>query len=326
VRVYAHNRLASMPSLLTADTNMHGFRMTDYMDGIVVADFLDDQPADYIATDRQSLRWETPLLTPLNKHISEEMKKACSACQKKRDQDALTKTKEDTFTQELIAKAGLPKHREKALLRAAAAIASVCHDGTKGEDYQTRLPILIDGFAQGDILKALRELARDPHPNFETVVEEVTELTVQEFGDFGRYITGRLAGIEALRKIIDAQDFKKGKNEKELHELLERNPWLIDPTFTQFLTSNQQEDTVFVKLAQELKVGGYAPTPKSPKAGGTLTKKGNEERPDLVFLLGNEGLRRLVIVELKAPNVQLEMEHLLPGRTHQTPPQLWEGP
>ena len=52
VRVYAHKRMAAAPSLLNANTNMHGFRMTDYLDGVVYADFIDDQPVDYVATDR----------------------------------------------------------------------------------------------------------------------------------------------------------------------------------------------------------------------------------------------------------------------------------
>jgi hypothetical protein len=38
IRVYAHKRLAGATSLLEADTNMHGFRMTDYLDGVVHAD------------------------------------------------------------------------------------------------------------------------------------------------------------------------------------------------------------------------------------------------------------------------------------------------
>ena len=79
-----------------------------------------------------------------------------------------------------------------------------------------------------------------------------------------------------------------------------------EPTFTQFLTSNQTEDTVFAKLASELKVGVFSP----PDSATT------QERPDLVFLLHNEGLNRIVIIELKAPNVKLEMEHLLQLRDY----------
>jgi hypothetical protein len=39
--------LRAAPSFLDADMNMHGFRMTDHMDGVVKADFIDDQKSDY---------------------------------------------------------------------------------------------------------------------------------------------------------------------------------------------------------------------------------------------------------------------------------------
>jgi hypothetical protein len=141
-------------------------------------------------------------------------------------------------------------------------------------------------------------------PDFHAVVNEITELTKQEFGDFGRYLRGRLSGIESLARIVQDQEFSRGKNEKELHKLLEVNSWLIDPTFSQFLTSNQTKETLFRKLAQHLKIGTYAPTPTP------------DDRPDLVFTLHNKGLSRLVIVELKAPNVRLEIDHLFQLRDY----------
>lgn len=306
VRVYAHGRLAASPSLLDAPTGMHGFRHTDYLDGVVEADFIDDQPTDYIATDRQSLRWDTPLLSPLRKFLSEEIKKAVLAFQKVRDEKAEKEVEDDQFTNDLIKQALLPKHRAKAVHKMAAALASICKDGTAGTEYKDRVKILVSGVEQGDILAELQKLSREVLPNFTKVVEEVTELTKQEFGDFGRYIRGRLSGISSLTKIIEHQNFANGKNEKELHQLLERNPWLIDPTFTQFLTSNQTEDAVFAKLAKELNLGNFAP------AGSDSST----ERPDLVYLLHSKSLNRLIIVELKAPNVKLDMEHLLQLRDY----------
>jgi len=306
VRVYAHGRLAAAPSLLDAPTGMHGFRQSDYLDGVVEADFIDDQPTDYIATDRQSLRWDTPLLSQLRKFLSAEVGKAVVAFQKVRDQKAEKEAEDDVFTNDLIAKAVLPKHRAKAVHKMAAALASICKGGTTSQDYKDRVVILVSGVEQGDILAELQKLSRAAVPDFTKVVEEVTELTKQEFGDFGRYLRGRLSGIESLTKIINHQDFALCKNEKELHQLLEKNAWLIDPTFTQFLTSNQTEDAVFDKLAKELKLGTFA-----PPASDTTS-----ERPDLVFLLHNKGLSRLVIIELKAPNVKLDMEHLLQMRDY----------
>ena len=231
VRVYAHNRLAAAPSLLDAPTGMHGFRQTDYLDGIVEADFIDDQATDYIATDRQSLRWDTPLLAPLRAFLSKQIEEAVKAFQKNRDEEAKKETEEDPFTIQILTESGLPKHRVKAALKMAASLASICKDGVKGSEYKERVRIMVGGIAQGDILAELQKLAQSLLPDFNRVVEEITELTKQEFGDFGRYIRGRLNGIGSLVKIIDHQDFRLGKNEKELHDLLEKNAWLIDPTF-----------------------------------------------------------------------------------------------
>jgi hypothetical protein len=300
IRVYAHGRLASMPSLLQIPTGIHGFKYTDYLDGVVIADFIDDQNEDYVATDRQSLRWETPLLEPLRERLTAEIRKACTAYYNERQEQAEKEAKEDSFTKRVIKAAKLPPHRQAALTKMAVALGSHVDGGVKSEEYKSQFKIVADAMQQGDILHSLRGLAQQPLPNLAQVIEEVSELTARELADFTTYIYGRLNGIDALRSITSAQDFKKGGNEKEIHDLLNRNPWLIDPTFTQFLTSNQTEDTVFVKLAQQLKVGKYTPKNKPP----------SEDRPDLVFLLGSDGLNRVVIVELKAPNVPLDKDHL----------------
>lgn len=300
VRVYAHGRLACMPSLLKVPTGIHGFKYTDYLDGVVVADFIDDQNEDYVATDRQSLRWETSLLEPLREKLSQEIRKACAEYYKVRQERAEKETTEDAFTKKTIKDAKLPPHRQAALTKMAIALASHVEDGVKGDEYRAQVKIVANAMQQGDILHSLRGLARQPLPDLAQVIEEVSELTARELADFTTYIYGRLNGIEALRKITDAQDFKKGGNEKQVHELLNQNPWLIDPTFTQFLTSNQTEDTVFDKLAKELGVGEHAPKKKQPSG----------ERPDLVFLLASDGLSRVVIIELKAPNVPLDRDHL----------------
>ncbi len=64
--------------------------------------------------------------------------------------------------------------------------------------------------------------------------------------------------------------------------------------------------TLYQNLAKELGIGKYAQEPDD----------GDDDRPDLVFLLGNEASGRLVIVELKAPNVSLDNDHLAQLRSY----------
>ncbi|MBX3738973.1 MAG: ATP-binding protein [Candidatus Didemnitutus sp.] len=310
VRVYAHDRLASAPELLDLNTGVHGFQYISYMDGVVVADFIDDQETDYIATDRQSLRWETPLLAPLRKFLSDAMKAALKMRADMGEASAKKKAEMDPFTKKTIDKAELPTHRRKTAYRIAAALLQSKAENTKDSFYRKSLPLLVGGLGQGEILTTISNLAQEELPDFQEVVRTVTKLTAQEFDEFMTFFQGRLDAIEALRKIYRDVEFKAGKNEKKLHELLKRNPWLIDPTFVQFLTSDEPEADLQHRLAKELGIGKFIAKGYSPEKAEEKKAWGKNRRPDLVFLLGNEGLRRIVIVELKAPNTPLHLEHL----------------
>jgi hypothetical protein len=310
VRVYAHKRLASAPDLLDVETGMHGFRLTDYLDGEVHADVIDDQPTEYIATDRQSLRWEAPLLAPMRAFLSEQMKEACKAYQKVRDEVAKKEAKEDSFTQDTIAAAKLPKHREKFAFQLAGKLAAVSQGGASGFDYKEDLRLLVDGLAHGTLLKNMGELATQNKPQLKRLVAEATELMHQELGEFVRFAHGRLDGIAALEKIVNDVDFKKQKNEDELHRLFDECPWLIDPSFSFALVSDKGMTTFLTRLSKDLQIGKNVPKGFDATTADEAEPGKKNTRPDLVFLLGSQALGRVIIVELKAPNTPLHDEHL----------------
>ncbi len=300
VRVYSHGRLCASPSLLDADTNMHGFRMTDYLDGVVHADFIAEQRSDYIATDRQGLRWESPLLQPLHQFLSEQIKEACTKYQEHRDAKSTKVVKDDDFTRRTISEAGLAGRDERMAYRIAALLNQVCKQGVGDQDYKAKLPILVQGIGHGNILSAITKLAIEPNPDLQQLVVEITRLTHDEMSRFMSTVKGRLRAIEALRKVVTDVNFKTANNEADIQELLEESPWIIDPTFTQFLSADQTKRTLFDRLSKELGIGEHAPQRSA----------GDDERPDLTFILGSESLQRLVIVELKSANTPLIGKHL----------------
>ncbi|HKO42697.1 MAG TPA: ATP-binding protein [Pyrinomonadaceae bacterium] len=311
VRIYAHKRLAAVPDLLDMKTGVHGFHNTHYMDGIVQADFIDDNGAvDYIATDRHSLRWESELLAPMRAFLTQEMTDACRNYQSVREKADKARVRNDKFTRDLIENSKLPKHRKRIAYQVASVLCSASESGLKSKQYKSQLPILVDGFSQGDILGSLAELAKKDRPDLHRLVAQVTELTARELGDFMRFIQGRLDGIEALRKLYRDVDFREGKNEKKLHELFKNAAWLINPMFKQFLTSDDPENVLNHRLAKHLKIGKYAPRGYNPSSSMETEKFGENKRPDLVFLLSSKSLHRIVIVELKAPNTPLHIGHL----------------
>jgi len=74
---------------------------------------------------------------------------------------------------------------------------------------------------------------------------------------------------------------------------------------------------LFGQLERKLKIGDSQLQHQADAGSGQSSAITAEDlRPDLVFLLGNEGLGRIVIVELKAPNTPLLDKHLLQLRDY----------
>lgn len=300
VRVYARGRLASAPSLLGADTNMHGFRMTDYLDGIVEADFLDGYSTDYIATDRQSLRWDAPLLEELHTFLSGEIKTACNEYQKKRDGATQNIVRNDEFTKQTIKTALLSDKDQTLAFKIATHLAGAYLRGVDDDEYRSKFPTIVQGIGQGQLIAAMAKLASDPRPILDHVVTRVIELSHEEITAATTFAKGRIDAILALRKIVQDQDFKQKHEEKKVQTLMEKAPWLVDSTFGPVLSADESMSNVFDRLAKGLKIGKHAP-PNS---------ENSEERPDLVFLVSSESAGKVVIVELKAANVSLDSSHL----------------
>jgi len=315
VRVYAHNRLASFPSMLDVNSNAHGFRYSDYLDGIVIADFIDELPTDLIATDRSDLRWETPPLAGLRTFLTAEIQKAVGKFADKKMKENAVKVSKDPHTKRVIEKADIPEHRRKTALKFAAALASSEPKGVDSEYYKTTIKEVVSSLGHGDIIASINKLASQAHPDLAKLVAEITRSTEREFDEFLKFVHVRLRGIDGLEKIVRAQDFREGKcDEKALHRLFAKNPWLIDPKFSQFLTSDDRETVLAGQLAKHLEIANYTPKKYNSNTPDEADPLKTNKRPDLVFLLSNEPLDhaagRVIVVELKAPNTPLHNEHL----------------
>lgn len=315
LRVYAHNRLASFPSMLNVNSNAHGFRYSDYLDGIVVADFIDELPTDYIATDRSDLRWETPPLAGLREMLTAEMQKALGKFADKRMAENAEKVNKDPFTAKVIEKADIPEHRKKTALKFAVALAASESKGVASPYYKTTIKEVVSSLGHGDIIASINKLAAQARPDLAQLVTEITRSTNREFDEFLKFAHVRLRGIDGLEKIVTLQDFRNGKcDEKALHRLFAKNPWLINPSFSQLLTSDERESVVAGQLAKHLQVGLHTPKKYDANVASEQNPLEGNRRPDLVFLLMSEptdqARGRVTVVELKAPNTPLHSEHL----------------
>src|SRR3546814_20828802 len=72
---------------------------------------------------------------------------------------------------------------------------------------------------------------------------------------------GKRNGINALLKLINEGEdalWKKKGIEKQLHNLLKEQPWLIRPEYSRYLTSDQDLSRVSTALAKQLGVDEFS--------------------------------------------------------------------
>ena len=182
-------------------------------------------------------------------------------------------------------------------MQVAIVLAKHLEKGLEDEEYSRNLEILTQGLGQGTVLQDLANLASGEMPGLDSLRVAVAELVARETGELARFAEGRIAAIESLKKIVLAVDFQERNRESELQELFENAPWLIDPVYTQMVTADKWLKTTYQELARYLRIREFAETD-------------DQARADLVFLVRTAGGGEITIVELKAANEPLGLDHL----------------
>lgn len=308
-RIYCNRRLAAGPSLLKLHTGMHNFHSQAYMECIVHADAIDQQSVDHIGTNRADLKGDSEVVEALRDAVTELMRKALYEHSKFRDDMAGQQVAHDDFTQGLLAgTAGLSRSVKEAANKLLRNLASV--NGVRSDFYRNAAPLVLESMNTGDVLAKLVQLEHEP-TSLPVLAHEMLELARIENRDVLKLYRGRRMAISGLKKLIDRAraSWKKGKRfENDLHNLLKDNPWLIQPEFSRYLTSDKPLGVVAEQLSKVLKIDGGAPDQKVDADGNIQDE---DTRPDLVFAMVDAGsANTVVIVELKTPNYPLRIEHL----------------
>lgn len=307
-RIYCNKRLAAGPTLLNLHTGMHNFHAQAYMECIVHADAIDQQTVDHIGTNRSDLKGDSEIVEALRDAVTEIMRISLREHAKFRDTVVDERLEKDEFTQGLlVGTRGLSKDVRNSAHQLLKSLAAV--NGTKSEFYRSAAPLVLDSMNAGTVLAKLIEIEHDPK-SIPILAHGLLELARIENRDVLKLYRGRRNGIEALRQLIERSraEWKTGKRfENDLQLLLKDNPWLIQPDFSRYLTSDKPLGDVAKELTGALKIDEAAP--KQTDDDGNI--KDENTRPDLVFAMADSESPNIVtIVELKTPNLPLRIEHL----------------
>lgn len=269
------------------------------MECIVIADAIDEFDNDFIVTSREGLNNDNPVVIALFKRVTELMKNALAEHYKFRDEYITKAIKEDSFSQSMLTPIQNVNQKSK---KAATEILKIIgkEHGLKSEAYMNMAPIVLQAVNAGEVLAKLIELETDPK-SVQVLAHSMAELTRMERGDLLKLYRGRNRAIGALQKLHeDGNTTRKGKGfEKELHSLLKENPWLVNATYSNFLTSDRPMGDVCRELNRTLKIDDQS-------------ENDDTTRPDLVYVATNSSsCEHVVIVELKSPGIEMEQAHFL---------------
>lgn len=280
-RIYCNNRLAAGPTLFNLGTGMHSFHSADYMECIVEANELDRGSVDLISTSRTQLQEGNEIFEALQDKVGSLMRVAISKHGAFRERIASAEIDADPKGQ-IIKRSveQLPTKTRKAATRLLTTIAAQYGVGT--DAFEELAPIIMNSVNATEVLAKLVTSGTKPE-TVTSILSQLRDLSEIELRDVLKLYRGRRGGIskiQALQKTGHELWKKKGL-EKDLHQLLKDNPWLIRPEFSTYVTSDEKINTVASKLAKHIEVDEFAPIID----GDDL----NITRPDLVFLMSDRG-------------------------------------
>ncbi len=179
--------------------------------------------------------------------------------------------------------------------------------GANSAEFRELAPLIVDTMNAGEVLIRLSELGHDPK-SIRVDGNSLVELARIEKSDALKAYRGKRDGINALINLIDRGEYelwKKKGIEKELHDLLKREPWLIKPEYSRYFKSDDRLGKVASDLAKYLGVDAHAPELE------------DVTRPDLVFIMSDTAAPHiLTVVELKSPSLPLNNDHLTQLETY----------
>ncbi|HUS58095.1 MAG TPA: ATP-binding protein [Planctomycetota bacterium] len=203
-------------------TGQHGLR---YMVGMVRAEWLDadvDSP-DYIATPRDSIAWESPQGTAFKEWGQKLVKKCLSEWARFRASLREKQVKEVNL--ELMSRIEqlAPSYKNVAL-QFVDRFKSVEMEPT---DFQSILSWFLDALENATLRSILQKLRDTNIADLQQLDDLLSKMEVRAAVTLLQIIDSNLAAIDTLERMHR----KDAKERGILSRHLEKNPWLIDPTW-----------------------------------------------------------------------------------------------
>ena len=197
-------------------TGQHG---AEYLAGQVVADFIDQLPADLIATERQRVNWDRVETDPLLDWGQSRLRRVFRAWVKLRAAEK-TRRLENRLVGFADRLERLTKHERKIVKRALTSLGAIPTISENQFDELGRA--VLGAWEQGCLTELIAEIAESEALDESALLNVLMEARVLTALQTVEVVRTKLEAIQGLRKRIEAKEL-----ENAVRDFIADNPWLI---------------------------------------------------------------------------------------------------
>lgn len=241
--VMARGKMAQAPFFFNLSGGAGGQLGMQYMTGEVEADLLDDAD-DLIATDRASIRWESPRAVALETWGKQKVRQLLNDWRDGRvnlrtDPDKLRQRIGENNWSRLNSFQSTEKNEIMRAVRTFAGIETIDDDR-----FKEIVELLLRAYDDQNFMNMLRTLNKLDVEDQNQVLEFIAEVNILEAVKTASIIRARVEVVRKLRQLINQRAPEKLSTAPlDMHTILKENPWLIDPSWDT-LRHEQQFDTL----------------------------------------------------------------------------------
>lgn len=208
-----------------------------YLTGEISAEIFDEQE-DHIATNRQSLIWDTPQGAALMKWGAAKLAEMSAELVERRKTARETAMREDPEISAWLATlSGHGVSVANKIIRIVTSDEKIDDAGRKELVRYARA-----SFEQAAFLEMVSAL--DEHPDPSTMLDLFKECNIVEAREMERIVMGRLETIKRLVEFVD----ENAREVPTLHDYFKNSPWMLEPTWTQWQHEQRFSDLLKEKF------------------------------------------------------------------------------
>ncbi len=282
ISVFAGIKMVQRPFFFNLSGGLRGQHGQQYVSGKVQANFLDEQPKDIFAPERQRVDWADEAADPLRNWGSERLKQLLRIWADRRAENKTRQLDQRTgiFGNRL---SKFHPHERSIIKKAIRSLARI--ETLSDSQFEDLGQAIVSAWEQGRLKELITKISNADDLSANELIDILTEAQVLTSLNVAEAVQTKIATVDELKQRINNRDL-----ESAVRDYISGNPWLVSPEWETFAVE---------KSVKTL-------TDKAMIVSGINADESFKGRVDLALSSGNH----LIILEFMRPGLKLDWDHV----------------